>query len=172
MTTPDKNARRSSIKRTTLGGRGIRFELKFHAFTLLAHGAFFLIVIMLFDAATPMGAADTITWESYPRAILRIDGDPPKVWGLYHSTRGKKDELILLLWEKRFLRLDTHLKEVMELEAATLTGQSKRLQSPTDDKTAKLLPSGDWIVRDVGSAFRIRMILTEEKHEIEINLPH
>jgi hypothetical protein len=117
-------------------------------------------------------AADTILWEPYDKAILRIDGDPPKVWGLYHSTKGKKDEVLLLLWNKRYLMLNTHDKEVKELDPQTITYKTRRLESPIDDKTATLLPSSEWIVRDVGSAFRIRTILTNEKHEIEINLPH
>jgi hypothetical protein len=152
LITQDKNAKRCSTKRQR------------HILILLA--------IMLFASGTFTRAADTITWEAYPKAILRIDGEPPKVWGLYHSTKGKKDEVILLLWNKRYLMLNTHLKEVEELDPQTIVYKTRNLESPNDDKTATLLPSSDWIVRDVGSAFRIRTILTEEKHEIEINLPH
>jgi hypothetical protein len=172
LTTPDKNARRFSTKRHTIGVRGFRAELKAHAFWAVVHGVFILLVTMILTTGTATRAADTITWEAYDKAILRIDGDPPKVWGLYHSTKGKKDEVLLLLWNKRYLMLNTHLKEVRELDPQTITYKTHRLESPGDDKTATILPSTEWIVRDVGSAFRIRTILTEEKHEIEINLPH
>lgn len=153
MTTPDKSARRFS----TNNFRQIPF---------------LLAALMFFASGILTHAADTITWEAYAKAILRIDGDPPKVWGLYHSTKGKKDEVLLLLWNKRYLMLNTHDKQVKELDPQTITYKTHRLESPNDDKTATVLPSSDWIVRDVGSAFRIRTILTEEKHEIEINLPH
>ena len=131
-----------------------------------------LVAMIVFGAVTRTYAAETIIWETYATAILRIDGDPPKIWGLFHSTRGKKDEVLLLMWGKRYIKIDTHQKEVRELDPGTITHQKDKLLSPTADPTSKVLQSNEWILRDVGSAYRIRMILTGESHEIEINLPH
>jgi hypothetical protein len=172
LTTQDKSARRSSIKRSTLGGHGIRHDVVTHLISVSACYALLLMTVLIFLSATQISAADNITWEAYDKAILRIDGDPPKIWGLYHSTHGKQNEVILLLWDKRFLKLNTRFKEVQELDPLSIVHKSKRLESPSDDKAATILPSTEWILRDVGSAYRIRFILNEEKHEIEINLPH
>lgn len=116
--------------------------------------------------------ADTVTWISFRASILRIDDEPPKEWNLYRDSRSRNDEVLLLQWGKRFLRLDTKAQEAREMDPRSFTQEKGKLTSPAGDKSGKVLPTAEWIVRDAGSAWRIYFELTEENHKVDINLPH
>ena len=116
-------------------------------------------------------AGDTATWVLLLAPILRIDGDPPKEWNLYKGRWDRDDKIVLLQWGSRYLRVDTHAQEVRELDPHSVTKQKEKLQTPSDVKSAKVLPANDWIVRDVGAAWRIHFVLSDEKHDVDINIP-
>ncbi len=136
-----------------------------------------LFCITLLCAATALllaartRAGDTTTWVPLLAPILRIDGDPPKEWNLYKGRWDRDDKIVLLQWGKRYLRVDTHAEEVREIDPATVTQKKEKLQTPSDVKDAKVLPANDWIVRDVGAAWRIHFVLTAEHHDVDINIP-
>jgi hypothetical protein len=124
-------------------------------------------------AAVPLiHAADTITWVQYRAILMRIDDESPKEWNIWRDAHSKKDEILLIQWNKRYLRINTKLQEVREIDPQTVTHGEKSVTSPADDSAAKVLPSDDWILRDVGSADRIYFELTAENHKVDINIPH
>jgi hypothetical protein len=117
-------------------------------------------------------AADTITWVQYRAVFLRVDDDSPKEWNIWRDAHSKKDEVLLMQWNKRYLRINAKLLEVREIDPQSVVHKNKTAESPADDSAAKILPTDGWIVRDVGSADRIYFELAEEKHRIDINIPH
>lgn len=117
-------------------------------------------------------AADTITWVQFRAILMRIDDESPKEWNIWRDAHSKKDEILLIQWNKRYLRLNTKLQQVREIDPQTVEHKEKTVTSPADDGTAKVLPSDNWILRDVGSADRIYFELTAENHKIDINIPH
>jgi hypothetical protein len=117
-------------------------------------------------------AADTITWVQFRAIFMRVDDDSPKEWNIWRDARAKKDEILLVQWNKRYLRVNTKLQEVREIDPQTVTHKDKSVTTPADDSTAKILPTDEWILRDVGSADRIYFELTAENHKIDINIPH
>ena len=122
--------------------------------------------------AASVCAADTITWTSFRASILRVDDEPPKVWNIYYDTRTKGDDVLLLQWGKRYLRLNTKAKEAREMDPQLFTQKNDKLTSPADAGTGKVLHTDGWIVRNVGSATRVYFELPDENHKIDINLPH
>ena len=133
---------------------------------------FFLIVAAIF-MSTParVGAAGKETFVSYDVAAVRIDDDPPQEWGLYRLEHDKTKGVLLLEWGKRFLLLNAHLKEARELKPDSITRNKKSMAWNGDLSTTMVLPTSDWIFRDVGAAQRFHLILTAEGHDIEMNLP-
>jgi hypothetical protein len=159
LITPDRNDRR---RFTSMGTRARRLA----AFaSLLA----FTVAVFL---APRIHAADTITWVPFNAIIMRVDDDSAKEWNIWRDARAKKDEILLVQWNKRYLRLNTKLQQVREIDPQTIVHKEKSMTSPAEDNAAKLLPSDNWIVRDVGSADRVYFELTAENHKFDINIPH
>ncbi len=119
-----------------------------------------------------VAAAKSETFVSYEIAAVRIDGNPPPEWNLYHLAHGKFNEVVVLEWGKRIIRLDERLKEAREIKAESVTRKKGSLSWTVDDSASTVLPTSDWIYRDVGNVQRLHLSLTAESHEIEIDLPH
>jgi hypothetical protein len=117
-------------------------------------------------------AADTITWVQFRAVLMRVDDESPKEWNLWRDAHSKKDEVLLMQWNKRYLRINTKLQEVREIDAQTVVHKDKSVVSPADDSSSKILPTDGWILRDVGTADRIYFELTGEAHKVDINIPH
>ncbi len=126
---------------------------------------------MMILACAQLRAAGNVTFVTYGYAALRIDGDPPKVWNLYHEPKGKSNELVLLEWGKRFIRLDVKSKEALEIRPDSITREKNSVVWSGDDSTTKVLPSGEWTFREGRAVQRLHVMLTAESHEIDIDLP-
>jgi hypothetical protein len=159
LITQDKNGKR----RFTSARIGVR--------TLVASASLLALIVAIF-VAPRIQAADTITWVPYRAIFFRIDDDSPKEWNVWRDAKSKKDEILLIQWNKRYLRINTKLQDVREIDPQTITHGAKSVTSPADDSMAKVLPSDGWILRDVGSADRIYFELSSENHKIDINIPH
>ncbi|HEX2712196.1 MAG TPA: hypothetical protein VHM88_08240 [Candidatus Acidoferrales bacterium] len=114
-------------------------------------------------------AQERIVWKPLERATLRIDDRPVKIWNVYGAE--KKEHLILVQLGQRFLLLDTRARQIFELEPASLERKDKDLLWHEADKPAEPLPTGDWTVRDVGPARRIRAKLTAEGRALDVQVP-
>jgi hypothetical protein len=117
-------------------------------------------------------AADTITWVQFRAVFMRVDDESPKEWNLWRDSHSKKDDILLMQWNKRYLRINAKLQEVREIDPQTVVHKDKSVSSPSDISSAKVLPTDGWILRDVGTADRIYFELTSEEHKIDINIPH
>jgi hypothetical protein len=126
----------------------------------------------LIFAAKALVAAELITWAPFRASILRVDDEPPKIWNLFYDTRAKGDDVLLLQWGKRYLRLNTKAKEAREMDPQLFTQKNDKLTSSADASAGTVLHTDGWIVRNVGSATRVYFELPDENHKIDINLPH
>jgi hypothetical protein len=132
----------------------------------------YMVAMVLMFVAQHVRAAESISWVPFRAIFLRVDDESPKEWNVWRDAHAKKDEILLVQWNKRYLRINTKLKEVREVDPQTLVHKDKSIESPADDSSAKILASDGWILRDVGSADRIYFELTEENHKVDINIPH
>jgi hypothetical protein len=125
--------------------------------------------MLLLVATVGAHAADKSAWKTVEGALVRIDDRAPKQWGLYHT--GKKYDPLLLQLGVRVLVIYVHNQAVYELPPAKVEHKGEDLIWRESDKPEKPLATTDWTLRDVGSAQRIQMKLSEEGRLIDIQVP-
>ena len=114
-------------------------------------------------------AAEKVTWKPIPDAVLRIDDRAPKQWSLFHA--GKKYDPLLLQLGSRVLSIYVHNQAVYEIPPAQVERKGEDLLWRETDKPEKPLATSDWSTRDIGSAWRVRVKLTEEGRLVDIQIP-
>jgi len=114
-------------------------------------------------------AAEKITWKPITDAVLRIDDRAPKQWSLYHA--GKKFDPLLLQLGARALVIYVRNRMVYEIPSAQIEHKGEDLLWRETDKPEKPLAASDWSTRDIGSAWRVRVKLTEEGRLVDIQIP-
>ena len=112
---------------------------------------------------------DRIVWKSIPNAILQVDSRAPKVWNVFQP--GKKLDPLLIEIGNRYLLVYVHKNEVYELNPGQLEHKGDDLLWRETDQPSKTVPTSDWSTKDVGSAFRILLKLTDEGRTLVIELP-
>jgi hypothetical protein len=125
--------------------------------------------ILLLVFAVGARAADKSAWKTVEGALVRIDDRAPKQWGLYHT--GKKYDPLLLQLGARVLVIYVRNQAVYELPPAKVQHKGEDLLWREADKPEKSLATTDWTLRDVGSAQRIQVKLSEEGRLIDIQVP-
>jgi hypothetical protein len=114
-------------------------------------------------------AAEKVTWKPIADAVLRIDDRAPKQWSLFHA--GKKYDPLLLQLGSRVLVIYVRNQAVYEILPAHFEHKGENLMWREADKPEKPLATSDWSMRDIGSAWRVRVKLTEEGRLVDIQIP-
>jgi hypothetical protein len=130
-----------------------------------------VIATIIFWTPIRILAGGSETFVAYSISAARVDGDPPKEWGLYREAHAKSNEIVLFEWDKRLLRLDIHYKEVREIKPDGVTRGKESITWPGDISATTMLPSDDWTFREGTVVRRLHLTLTSESHEIDIDLP-
>jgi len=130
-----------------------------------APAAVFLVFLGISHAADK----EKIVWKSIPDGILQIDDHAPKVWNLYRA--GKKLDPLLLQFGARALVIYVKNQEVYEIKPEQLERKGEDLLWRETDRPAKPLATAEWSTRDVGSAWRVRVKLSDEGRMIDIQIP-
>jgi hypothetical protein len=129
-----------------------------------------VVALMVFLAAFCHASdKDRIVWKSIPNAILQVDSRAPKIWNVFQA--GKKFDPLLLEIGNRYLVIYVHRMEVYEIKPEQLEHKGDDLLWRETDKPSKPMPTSDWSTKDVGSAFRILLKLTDEGRAINVELP-
>jgi hypothetical protein len=131
--------------------------------TISALAALFCLVA----AMSP--AADKIVWKPIPDAILQIDSRAPKLWNLFQA--GKKSDPLLLQLGTRFLVIYVRNKEIYEIKPEQLEHKGQDLMWRESDKPPKPIATSDWSTKDIGSASRVLVKLTDEGRIVNIQIP-
>jgi hypothetical protein len=124
---------------------------------------------LLLAIALGASAADKITWKPITDAVLRIDDRAPKQWSLYHA--GKKFDPLLLQLGARTLVIYVRNRMVYEISPAQIEHKGDDVLWRESDKPEKPIATSDWSTRDIGSAWRVRVKLTEEGRLLDIQIP-
>jgi|SRR5665213_2075910 len=112
---------------------------------------------------------DRIVWKSIPNAILEVDSRAPKVWNVFQA--GKKFDPLLVEIGNRYLVVYVHRTEVYEIKPEQLEHKGDDLVWHEAEKPNKPMATSDWSAKDVGSAQRILLKLTDEGRAIIIEIP-
>jgi hypothetical protein len=124
---------------------------------------------LLLALALGAQAAEKVTWKPILDAVLRIDDRAPKQWSLFHA--GKKYDPLLLQLGSRVLVIYVRNQAVYEIPPAQVEHKGEGLLWRELDKPEKALATSDWSTRDIGSAWRVRVKLTEEGRLVDIQIP-
>jgi hypothetical protein len=129
-----------------------------------------VVALMIFLVADCHASEkDRIIWKSVPDAILQVDSRAPKIWNIFQA--GKKFDPLLVEIGNRYLVIYVHRTEVYEIKPEQLEHKGNDLLWRESDKPSKPVATSDWSTKDVGSAFRILLKLTDEGRAINIELP-
>ena len=127
------------------------------------------VTALLVVFAASLLAAEKVTWKPVGDAVLRIDDRAPKQWSLYHA--GKKYDPLLLQLGLRVLAIYVRNKAVYEIPATQFEHKGEDLLWRESDKPEKPIATSEWSTRDVGSAWRVRVKLSEEGRLVDIQIP-
>jgi hypothetical protein len=149
-----------------------------------------LLVLALVSSAAAV--PEKVLLKSVKLAVLKVDGRPAKIWNVFVSP--DQQHRVLLQLGSRFLMLNTNDREVLEVPGDSLRLNGRDIvwdrsrpaaageKKPEGEAAAKpaatgpvkeetLLASTDWSIREVGPARVIRLRLTAEGRQIEVQLP-
>jgi|SRR5580658_2972540 hypothetical protein len=124
------------------------------------------------NAAAQGGDTEKIRWKSVPVAQLKLDGKTPLAFNIYQPDKKKESNLVLILLGHRYLLLDTKAKLVYSVLLTDLHATGEDWESGDLAQASRVVPSSEWVVRDVGPAESIKLTLGDYGRAIEIQLPH
>jgi hypothetical protein len=132
-----------------------------------------LLVAVLAAAITPglaIAKGKPLVWKQAEAALLRVDDHPLSEWNLYQVS--KKNDLLVLKMNARFLLVDVPRHQIFELDLEKIEHKGDELRWDPDDRPDKPLETADWLVKDVGGAYRFRVRLVAENHVLDVQIPH
>jgi len=142
---------------------------------LQVHPALFLALLAMVPHHSPAEAAlakdKPVAWKGLTDALLRVNDEPMKDWNIYQQ--GKKNDPLLLQVGTRLLLVQIRDQSIYEIDPTKVEHKSadEVLWDPAD-RPAKPLATSDWMIRDVGAAYRISAKLDAESRVIDLQLPH
>jgi hypothetical protein len=131
-----------------------------------------LCFLVTLPAAGRGGDEGTIRWKAVPVAQLKLDGKTPLTFNIYQPDKKKESNLLLILLGHRYLALDTKAKLVYLVVPTDLHAVDKDYESDDLTQPSRVIPSKEWVVRDVGPAESIKLTLGDYGRALEIQLPH
>src|SRR5690242_21608340 len=148
------------------------------AFRMALQGFCFSVMFWLFFAGTLVTAGTAfaadkdkpVTWKPMKEALLRVDDQPVKNWNVYQQN--KKGDPLLLEMTNRFLLIHIHDRKIFELPPTKIQHKGADLLWDPSARPADPLPASDWVIRDVGFAYRISVRLAAENRLLDLQLPH
>lgn len=115
-------------------------------------------------------AEKAAVWKISDQALLRVDDRAVKDWNIYQT--GKKPNPLLLQIGPRYLLVDGRERRIFEIDPARIEHKGADLSWDPADHPEKALETSNWIVRDVGLAYRISARLVAENHLLDLQIPH
>jgi hypothetical protein len=112
----------------------------------------------------------SVTWKPIKEALLRVNDQPVKNWNVYEEN--KKGDPLLLEIGDRFLLVEIHDRKVFDLATPKIEHKGAELLWDPAALPAEPLATSDWLIKDVGFAYRIDFQLLAEKHLVDLQLPH
>jgi hypothetical protein len=115
---------------------------------------------------------DQIHWKPVDEAQVKLEGKTPLAWNVYQPEKKKDSNLVLILLGHRYLALDIKARLVYAVFLADLHAQGKDFDTDNVIEPSRVIPSTEWVVRDIGPAESIKLTLGDYGRTLEIQLPH
>ena len=130
----------------------------------------FVAGITLLAGGSLFAGDKTLAWKAADNALLRVNDRPVNDWNVYQT--GKKNDPLLLQMGNRFLLIEVHDRHIFEIAPAKIEHKGAEVLFDPNDRPAQPLATSDWIVKDVGLAYRFSTKLTAEMHVLDVQIPH
>jgi hypothetical protein len=122
-------------------------------------------------ASAPVDNSNPLLWKYVLHAFLRVNDSGVKDWSVF-QIKNEHDRFLVQL-SGRILFVDASRKRVFDLTPSALErNDSGDILWDPADQPAKPLATSEWIVRDVGLAYRIKMRLNAEGRTLDLQIPH
>jgi hypothetical protein len=154
---PREGARRNKRSR---GALGIFFLIPFLS----------MIIGALLYAAPAFAADKPVTWKPITQALLRVNDQPVKNWNVYEQN--KKGDPLLLAMGDRYLLIQVHERKIFELPSTKIEHKGAELLWDPATLPAEPLATTEWLIKDVGFAYRLGVRLVAENRVVDLQLPH
>jgi hypothetical protein len=143
--------------------RGICFSLIF--VVLLSAGVLSAATAYAADKDKP------VTWKPITQALLRVNDQPVKNWNVYEENK-KGDPLLLLAMGDRYLLIQVHERKIFEIAPAKIEHKGAELLWDPATLPTEPLATTEWLIKDVGFAYRVGVRLVAENRFVDLQLPH
>jgi hypothetical protein len=138
--------------------------------TALRMTAFLLLVAFTPLQQRAFGGDKAIAWRPADEPMLRVDDRPVVDWNVFLT--GRKNNPMLIEMGKRYLLVDQVKRQIFEVDASKILHKGTDLYWDPADRPEKPLETAQWIVKDVGLAYRVSAKLVAENHVIDVQIPH
>jgi hypothetical protein len=118
------------------------------------------------------GGTGRYLWKSIPAAQIKIDDKTPLAWNIFQTGQKKEANLVLVLLGRRYIALDIKARIAYAVLPADVQPRGADLESGDLFVQAKVLPTENWLLRDVGMAELIKLKLGDYGTTLQIQLPH
>jgi hypothetical protein len=136
---------------------------------------FALIFVLAISAralpsASAFAADKPVTWKPITQALLRVNDQPVKNWNVYEEN--KKGDPLLLQMGDRYLLIQVHERKIFELPSAKIEHKGAELLWDPATLPTEPLATTEWLIKDVGFAYRVGVRLVAENRVLDLQLPH
>ena len=118
------------------------------------------------------GGTGRYLWKSIPAAQIKIDDKTPLAWNIFQTGQKKEANLVLVLLGRRYIALDIKARIAYAVLPADVQPRGADLESGDLFVQARVLPTENWLLRDVGMAELIKLKLNDYGTTLQIQLPH
>jgi hypothetical protein len=151
----------------------MRQPLKFARHSLLVRSLLGWLALWLATTAFANGGGTgRYLWKSVPAAQIKIDDKTPLAWNIFQTGQKKEANLVLVLLGRRYIALDIKARIAYAVLPADVQPRGADLESGDLFVQAKVLPTENWLLRDVGMAELIKLKLNDYGTTLQIQLPH
>lgn len=135
---------------------------------------FLLCCAILLPTGSPASPAesDRFLWKSVPRAQCKLDDKTPLGWNVFQTEKKKESHLLLILLGRRYIALDIKARVAYSVARSDLQAKGADFESGNLFVPARVLPTEEWSLRDVGPAELIKLKLGDYGTNLQIELPH
>ena len=99
-----------------------------------------------------------------------MNDQPVKNWNVYEEN--KKGDPLLLAMGDRYLLIQVHERKIFELPSARIEHKGAELLWDPATLPAEPLATTEWLIKDVGFAYRLGVRLVAENRAVDLQLPH
>lgn len=137
-------------------------------------GSLLLCCALLLPSTISAGGGESgrFLWKSVPQAQIKLNDKTPLAWNVFQTDKKKESNLVVILLGRRYVAFNIKTRTAYAVALTDLQARGGVLESGNLFSQAKVLPTSDWSLRDVGPAELIKLKLSDYGTTLQLELPH